>query len=215
MQCLSNQRGHGIGFIGYALENDDLLPYGFFSIPDASEPTGFRQADWMITITSYMTGEEGTYQAGTEAVETFICPSAALPEGTKHYSAHPVLIPTLGFGPPDDRVRLDSQTRTTEIMVSTDGAQVPSIGGDAEANARNIYDGDNLANPGKWFYNSSDSDNEDPIATGPNQDTNAAAGHIRWRHGGNDQAINLLFLDGHAASRQQGAVLNRNIRIDD
>jgi len=213
MQCLSNQRGHGIGFVGYALENKDLLPYGFFSIQDASEPTGFRQADWMITITGYMTDEKATYQNGTEAVETFACPEAGLPQGTKHYSAHPVLIPTLGFGPPDNRVKLSSQQRTTEIMVSADGAQLPSLDGDAEANARNIYDGDNLADSSKWYFNGSDSDNDEEIAVGPNEDTSAAAGHIRWRHS-SDKSINMLFLDGHAETLQQGSVLNRNIRID-
>lgn len=213
MQCLSNQRGHGIGFVGYALENKDLLPYGYYSIADASEPSGFRQADWMITITGYMTGEKATYQNNTEAVETFACPEAALAQGSKHYSAHPVLIPTLGFGAPDDRVKLASQRRTTEIMVSTDGSQLPSLNGDAEANARNIYDYDNLANPNKWYFNPGNTDNDDPIYLGPNEDTAAGAGTIRWRHSSN-QVANMLFLDGHAEAIQQNAAMQRNIRID-
>ena len=213
MQCLSNQRGHGVGFVGFALENKDLLPYGYYSIPDGNEPSGFRQADWMLIITGYMTGEKATYQNGAEAVETFSCPEAALPQGTKHYSAHPVLIPTLGFGAPDDQVKLSSQKRTTEIMLSTDGSQLPSLNGDAEANARNIYDYDNLANPNKWYYNSGAGDNDDEIYLGPNADDASGAGTIRWRHS-SDQAANMLFLDGHAEAVQQTAAAKRNIRID-
>jgi len=219
MQCLSNERGHGIGFVGFALENKDLLPYSYFSIPDASEPTGFRQADWSVTITGYMTGEEATYQAGTEAVETFACPSNALGQGTKHYSSQPVLIPSLGFGGADQQRTLASQTRTTEIMVTADGAQNPAgpggagTEGDAVSDAYQIFDGDGMSDSSKWIFDSSDSDNDDAIANGPNEDTAAAQGHIRWRHGGDD-AINMLFLDGHASTVRQGEVTNRNIRID-
>lgn len=213
MQCLSNHRQHGVGFFGFAIDNKDLLPWAYYSIPDASEPTGFRQSDWMVTISGYIQNEKGTYQASTDASEMFICPSSTLDQGTKHYTSHPVLIPTLGFGAPDDKVKFDSQLRPTEVMVSGDGAQVPTLGGDCEANARNIYDGDNLANPNKWYFDRGATDNDDPIAIGVNEDTIAGAGHIRWRHADN-QAINLLFLDGHASTNQQGDVLNRNIRID-
>lgn len=212
MQCLSNERGHGIGFIGYALENKDLLPYGYYSIEDPPGSGSFVQADWMITITGYMTGEQATYQNNTEAVETFACPEAALAQGTKHYSAHPILIPTLGFGAPDLQVRLASQKRTTEIMLTADGSQLPSLNGDAEANSRNIYDYDNLADPNQWYVKGN-SDNDDPIFEGPNEDSAAGSGTIRWRHS-NNGATNMLFLDGHASTQQIGSVLKENIRID-
>jgi prepilin-type N-terminal cleavage/methylation domain-containing protein/prepilin-type processing-associated H-X9-DG protein len=209
MQCLSNQRGFGVGFVGFALENKDLLPYGYYSIQ--TSPGVFEQADWMITITGYMTGEDATYQNNTDAVDTFACPEAGLPQGTKHYSAHPILVPTLGFGAPDEKIRLSSQRRTTEIMISTDGSQLPSLNGDSEANARNIYDYDNLANPDKWYYDASVADDE--IYIGPNADDASGAGTIRWRHGG-DTTANMLFLDGHAEAVAQNAAQQRNIRID-
>lgn len=209
MQCLSNQRGFGIGFVGFALENKDKLPYGYYSIQ--TSPGVYEQADWMITITGYMTGENATYQNNTQAVETFACPEAALPQGTKHYSAHPVLIPTLGFGAPDDQIRLSSQKRTTEIMLSTDGSQLPSLNGDAEANTRNMYDYDNLGDSSKWYYDASVADDE--IYIGPNTDDASGAGTIRWRHS-NDKAANMLFLDGHAEAIQSESAKQRNIRID-
>lgn len=212
-QCLSNQRGHGIGFTGFALENKDLLPYGYYSIPDASEPTGFRQSDWMLTISGYMTGIDANYQDGDKTVETFACPRAALPQGSKHYSAHPVLVPTLGFGAPDDRVRISSQKRTSEIMLSTDGAQLPSLGGDAEANARNMYDYDNLGDSSRWYYRRNAADNDESAYEGPNVDSAEGAGTLRWRHG-TDNALNVLFVDGHVEVRKSGALLNRNLRID-
>ncbi|MEM9415097.1 MAG: prepilin-type N-terminal cleavage/methylation domain-containing protein [Planctomycetota bacterium] len=218
MQCLSNERGHGIGFIGYALENKDLLPYSFYSIPDASQPGGFRQADWSVTISGYMNAEEGTYQSDTEAVETFVCPSNSLGLGSKHYSVHPVLIPSLGFGAPDNQVKLASQSRTTETMISADGAQLPSgpgadgTQGDAVADAYQIY-GAGMLNTSDWYFDTSDTDNDEAIAIGPNTDEDSSQGHIRWRHGGDD-AVNMLFLDGHAETLRQGSVLNRHIRID-
>ena len=214
MQCLSNQRGHGIGFVGFVLENKDLLPYSYYSVPDASEPTGYRHADWMLTISGYMTGEDANYQAGSEALETFACPNAALAQGSKHYTAHPVLVPTLGWGAPDDQVRLGSQRRTSEIMLAADGAQLPSLNGDSESNARNLYQGDNLSDSSKWYYAGSDTDNDEEIAVGVNTDDDSAGGHLRWRHGGGDNTINMLFLDGHASSIGVGQVYNRNIRID-
>lgn len=214
MQCLSNQRGHGIGFVGFALENKDLLPYGYYSVPDASEPTGYRQADWMLTISGYMTGEEANYQAGSETLETFACPNAALAQGSKHYTAHPVLVPTLGWGAPDDQVRLGSQKRTSEIMLAADGTQLPSLNGDSESNARNLYQGDNLNDSSKWYYAGSSADNDEEIAIGVNVDDDSAGGHLRWRHGGGDNTINMLLLDGHASSIGVGQVYNRNIRID-
>ncbi len=213
MQCLSNERGFGIGFVGFSLDNDDLLPYGFYSINDGTPPAGFRQSDWMVTITGYMTSQEGTYQSDTEPVETFVCPSNGLGTGEKHYTAHPIAIPTLGFGAPDDRIKLSNQRRTTEIALVFDGAQ-SQANGDTEANARNLFDGDNLSDQSKWYFNSSDTDNDDPIAEGPNVDDASGAGHIRWRHGSGNDTINVLFLDGHASSLKQGSLLNRNIRLD-
>ena len=96
-------------------------------------------------------------------------------------------------------------------MISTDGSQLPTLNGDAEANARNIYDYDNLANPNKWYYDASVADDE--IYVGPNADDASGAGTIRWRHS-SDQAANMLFLDGHAEAVAPTAAKQRNIRID-
>lgn len=210
MQCLSNQRQMGTAFAAYTIEYRDELPYGFYSIQQSNG--SFKQADWAVTISGYLTAELGTYQNGTEPNPVFACPSEKFGGGTKHYTGHPVLLPTLGFGAPDDKVNINSQFRSTEIMVLTDGAQRPNLDGDSEANARNIYNGDNLADSSKWFL-SGNSDNDEAIAQGVNEDTEAAAGHIRWRHG--KDGINMLYMDGHAATNKEGDVTNRNIRLDE
>ena len=212
MQCLSNQRQMGIGLTGYALEHKQLLPFG--SVTNPADPD---HSDWMIEISGYIDGGKGTYNSDTEPNPTFICPSNALNTGFKHYSGHPVLLPTKEFGLPDKQMKVDSQARNTEILLLTDGSQVPDgnpdADGNADANAYKIYGTKPLTSTKTWYLDRSASDNEEPIAQGPNTDLRQDRGNVRWRHGSED-ALNVLFLDGHASTYQQNALLNENIRID-
>ena len=210
MQCLANQRQFGIGFTGFALDNKDFLPYGFFSIPDPSEPNGFDQSDWTVEISGYFEGETRNYNDdGVQTSPIMRCPESVLEEGTKTYSAHPILVPTLGFGAPDEQVKWDSQRRPSDIFLTADGVQSPQQGGNAVANPYQLLSG-NLA---EFVFTKGDPTNFDPLPIGPNVDTNAAEGNLRWRHSG-DQNLNLLFMDGHASSEAEGNVLLANVRLD-
>ena len=212
MQCLANQKQHGIGFQGYAMDNKDKLPYGYYSIPDASEPTGFAQADWMLSISGYFDGETRTYSAAGDLESPIMrCPSSTRDLGTKTYSAHPILVPTLGFGAPDEQVKWDSQRRPSEILLSADGTQAQA-NGDAFANLFQMYPLGTLSN---WVFKKSDATNNDAVPVSPNADEIGGIheGQLRWRHGGED-VVNVLFLDGHASGEAQGQLQLRNIRLD-
>ena len=203
MQCLSNQKQHGIGFLGYAMDNKDLLPYGF----------ELDKSDWMRTISGYFENGGTTYSTGGNIENPIVaCPDRALEEGDKTYSAHPILIPTTGYDPtPTERVAWDSQRRPSEIFLSGDGAQLPGFDGDATANAYTMLT--TGLDPAGFAFRRGDPTLNDPLPTGPNEDTNAAEGKLRWRHA-DDTVINVLFLDGHATSEQLGALTYRNVRLD-
>jgi len=215
LKCLSNMKGFGVGFQALTMEQKDLLPYGF--INEANE-----RSDWMITLTGFLEGGDREYATNSEqtiANETFTCPQNTLQLGDRHYTGHPVLLPSFGFGITDDRVKVTTQRRTSEIMLVADGTQVINGApddGDSEANARHLYGYNQLGNKDLWYYSRTADDNDDAIIAGPDKDGGnpfEVAGHLRWRHGG-DSTVNALFLDGHAEARSKTDMLNRHIRID-
>ena len=213
MQCLANQKQHGIGFIGYAMDNKDELPYAYYSIETPPGSGTFEQSDWMLTISGYFEGSKNTYTSGgNQENPVFRCPSSSLDIGSKTYSAHPILVPTLGFGAPDERVTWDSQRRPTETLLSADGLQAQA-NGDAAANLYRMQLP--ILDLPDWVFRKGDATNNDAVPVGPNEDVVSSAneGYLRWRHGG-DQNVNIIFLDGHASSESQGSLLMRNIRLD-
>jgi prepilin-type N-terminal cleavage/methylation domain-containing protein/prepilin-type processing-associated H-X9-DG protein len=225
MKCLANERQFGIGFFGYAQENKDSLPYGSYT--DFGAGTSNTSGDWMLSISGYFTGQTVNNQTGEEPSLTTTCPSAAVEGGEKHYSSHPLLIPDLNnpnfSGPP---ARLASLQRTSEIMAVADGNQitewpaVPDAVGDSFAVLVNMYGWQTyLSNYATEGYLKNDGTDGDPISyTGPTPDADLpdwGAGNFRWRHGasGIGDNTNMLFMDGHAETRGQDDVLNRNLRL--
>ncbi|QDU33476.1 hypothetical protein KS4_15240 [Poriferisphaera corsica] len=212
MQCLSNERQMGIGFAAFSMANDDFLPWGWYWIDSDG-------SDWTIEISGYINSSNSTYETGGKSNPVFQCPSG-LDIGDKHYTGHPILLPSLGWGIPDDKVRYDSQRRTTEIMIIADGTQIPNPGsiyedGNARANAYNVFNGDNLtlSNRDNWLYRSSKTDSDDVVDMGPNTDDYGSEGYLRFRHA-SEKACNMLFLDGHASTVQENDFVLKNIRLD-
>lgn len=219
MQCNANLRQFGTGFYGYAVDYEDSLPWGYWSDyggPGSSNSSG----DWMILTSGYFSAEVGTYDAGTDANATFVCPSAAVPTGTKHYSAHSALLPNLNnTNTPRRPARIASIRRTTELMVVTDGVQITDW-----PQADTFATLDNLFGWQTWFSNyqtdgfmRGDATDDAPISyTGLTPDGDYpswAGGNIRWRHVAGE-AANMLFMDGHAEPKRQAETLNRNFRMD-
>ena len=214
VKCLANQRQFGVGFYGYASDHKDKLPWGFYSIQVPPSSGNFVQSDWMLTISGYFEGSTGTYQDPDDRESPITrCPGSAVDAGTKTYSAHPVLVPNLTPGFEEQRTT-DSQRRPTEIMLTADGAQDPNIGPDGFDAVATAYQ---LLQPtmdlGEYVFRKGDPTNFDPLPIGPNEDTAAAQGHIRYRHGG-DNVVNLLYLDGHASGEQLGTLKKAVARLD-
>ena len=227
MKCLSNQKQFGIGLYGYATENKDSLPFGYYSVESPPGSGSYKQSDWMLSISGYFNGVDATYQGGQAESDITRCPSAAVDLGTKHYSSHPLLIPDLSngnfSGPP---AKIAGIKRPTETFGTADGNQVtqwpgnPDGVGDAFAVMVNLYGWQTyLNNYATAGYLKRDGTDNDPIAyTGPTPDADLpdwGAGNFRWRHGGDGvgENANLLFMDGHAETRGQNSVLYRNIRL--
>lgn len=215
LACLSGVRQHGIGFASYASENKQSLPLGLFSLNLG--PAGFQQGDWTLTLSSFLEGFEQNFDSGNETVgATFICPEATIRGGTKHYSGHPLLLPNFSAAEgTTTTLTLDSQRRPSEILLTADGVQNPAFsGGDATATAFQIYPlNGNRQDFAEFRFNQGDDDNNESVRIGPQEDTAANIGHLRYRHGG-DKTVNVLFLDGHASGVNQGELLNRNVRLD-
>lgn len=229
MQCTSNLKQFGIGFYGYANENKDSLPYGRYE--DFGAGTTNTSGDWMLSLSGYFVGTKTNNQSGEDPSLTTTCPRAAVQSGSKHYSAHPLLIPDLNLteasqfnGPP---AKLSNIKRTSEIMGVADGLQVTewagnpnAVVGDAFATILNLYGWQTyLRTHQTEGYLKNDGSDDDPVAyTGLSDDADNpdwAGGNLRWRHGatGTNDVSNMLFMDGHAEGVKQGDLLNRNIRL--
>jgi len=211
--CLSNLRQHTIGLNAYAAENKNSLPYGFFSIPAGGG--GFNQGDWTTLISGFISGGADTYaeqaSTGQENSKIFTCPSAFSNEGTSHYGSHPLLIPNLSDG--IFPARLDLINRQSEIMIITDAVQVPSNSFNAFATIPFLFGfqlGYQDATAVTTLQNNA-TDN-DLIYQDNLPNENFAGGHIQIRHG-REEAINMLFVDGHASSQKQRSITNKTIRL--
>ena len=231
VKCASNVRQQMIGVFGYATDNRDILPIGYYDL----HPPVY----WSLLISDYTT-QSGTGE--TEHGEMFQCPSASVDQGMLHYSLHPVL----GYDPVRTRTlrnngknvppyfTVDMIKRTTELLYIMDGTQFkdrifvdPDTGDITEYNVyatalrmdgNNIFPAMGLLDSGLcWFIpDDPNGDNDEAIDPGANEDRETSGfgdADIRWRHGGND-ASTFSFFDGHVEKRTQASVLKRNVRPD-
>jgi prepilin-type N-terminal cleavage/methylation domain-containing protein/prepilin-type processing-associated H-X9-DG protein len=212
---LSNQRQFATALFTYATDHKDKLPRGLYSEQDPPGSGQYSQADWMVELSGYLAGGGDTYQSrDSEPLEVFQCPRVSI-GGTKHYSAHPVLMPDTSDGKePDKPYKLSAVQRPTEVIGIMDGTLNPDNNTDAAATAFNLYGWqDYMNNPSKWELQNDATDDE-PIFDDVNEDAgNWSWGYIRWRHGSND-AGNFMYMDGHASTEKQGTVTNRSIRLN-
>lgn len=216
--CLSNERQMGIALMGYVSENDGYLSFGHGD-------TG----TWMQVLTgAHLMGSGNAGSGGGAGVsEVFLCPGAKVPGGIQHYSCHPVMMPRQGQVI-DSRTltepyRLDRARRPSDLLLVTDGMQDTREGGNFGNSAVILYRLDGFSNSmaggylssGKWYFHQGDGDNGQPIKGGSMKEHDIwwRWGEIRWRHVGNE-ATNVLYLDGHAATEKNGDILRRNIRPD-
>ena len=194
-------------------------------------PTGWRQDDhpafrdddtnWVWIISDHLAGTgstRGTRTAGSTN-PIFRDPNAALDGGSVHYSGHPVIfVDVTRTSLPHYRV--EQVARGSEVVLVMDASQVPPAN-NASATAVGIDD------CGLWggdcglvalsldphYYDPDEDDNDEAIDPGPDEDGTAGAAQIRWRQS-RGEAANLLFADGHAATRGRSEVRKKHIRPD-
>ncbi len=190
---VANLRQIGLATLMYADDHDDYFPAGY---------TG--TTDWTLLIQPYLSKAGGTYATTSDYSKVFKCPNGLTTIGHLDYSAHPMLVPDTRSTGLYRRSRL---SRPSETILVMDGCQAWS--GNALSTAYSvqcIYQ----------QYVAGASDNDDPIAPGPNVDdvnTGSSAGFIRWRQRANT-AANFLFTDGHVETLAIGQVKKRNVRYD-
>lgn len=224
LQGLTNLNEIGKTTYAYTVDHNATLPIGARDM--------HPETDWSIILNSYMTGSGDTYAAVEDAnkipqtLPIFRDPNASFPDdGFLHYSAHPVLMPDQAHINDVNlkglfvRYKLARIRRPSEVVLVMDATQNPghkTVKYTAFATTRRI---DNrLLEPSKQptsylFFNPAASDNDDPIDPGPNVDTTANAGNIRWRQSG-DTAANFAFLDGQTRTIQMRDFPKRYIRVD-
>lgn len=244
IQCTSALRQMGIGLYAYSTEYDGNLPISFTNDIDPNSTTANGSVDWAILISSYIQGDgANTYDeaAGSGPVNeeslaantsgVFFCPSRAIDAGRIHYGANAYTMPVYfnGFfnnrpngGTPLGYYSVDFMKRTSEIFWIADAGQ--QVSGTNIGNSFSAMDSiDSGSGDTLQWYSASDTDNEDEIDPGPNEDINnqATISQPRWRHGsgglenGSDGGnCNVLFGDGHAASTSRSEFLKKNYRPD-
>ena len=202
-QGISNLRQIGSAIHLYAAQNRDQLPFG-----TEYNSGGAAVTDWALRLSAgYIAdGLRADYGGGVQRHPIFRDPMAKVktPEGTLHFSAHPVLLPRSDQARP---YTLNRVKRPSELLLVTDAGQDPA-NGNSLARAINI--------PGittTYSPSSASLDNPVNVTAGNNADTNFGAGSIRYRIRG-DAHAKILYVDGHVAVVKQGELKNRNIWAD-
>ncbi len=204
VKCLSGLKQMGFAALAYADENNGLLPHGYLFDTSGADVSG-----WDTLLTGWMSAQGMTFADSVNRSEIFQCPSAGIPQGTRHYSAQPFMMPEINLSTPNPakQYNVARLVRTTEVLMLADAVQNPTTG-----TAATRY----FAIPGAAFqpFDSSRTNNNDPIADdGRNADLAANNGYIRYRHG-SETAANGVHPDGHASSYSQGDILRRNVISD-
>ncbi|MEY3479920.1 MAG: hypothetical protein RIQ71_695 [Verrucomicrobiota bacterium] len=181
--CLSNLRQIGVATIGYAADNDMVLP------PAGSGGT----PEWAVKIASY-TGVDSKKNKSI-----FVCPgceikvdSAASGEVAVTYGMHGGLMPKGG-----EPMALDSVKNASSLILCADMCQNPGNKG---------WSPYSIEKPADFTKISSTTTTDTAIAPGVDKDTGNNAS-MRYRHNG---YANVVMADGSARSFKKGTVMTGN-----
>jgi prepilin-type N-terminal cleavage/methylation domain-containing protein len=175
----------------YASQTGGQLPYSFE--PDIS--------DFSLRLSGFISGRPEVYTTLNVREEIFRDPQAALPGGSTHFSAHPVLMPNRGLGTPYTLNRIERPSQTILVM---DGAQDPASR-NARASASNVTGINVPFTPGP--------EADEAVPPGPNTDGGSGLGNIRWRVR-NNTAAKFAFADSRVEILSIGELKNRHIRLE-
>jgi prepilin-type processing-associated H-X9-DG protein len=192
-QGLSNLRQITLATLAYAGDNKNRFPV----------ISGNRY--FYTELSSYLSGRgNGNNQDGSFS-KVFVDPLAAINGGDNHYTGNNNMV-----GYTTARPITAFRSPSTAVLYF-DGAQVYAPGN---------------AEPGGWAVDNGGLNGDavaaryqtqawldTVVAPGPNDDTNATTGNIRWRHQ-DGQAAKFAFLDGHVAVLKRSEVTRRLFVLD-
>lgn len=218
LTCLSNLRQVGMGVLMYASDNNNLLPAGQWENWYPGD-----DARWYTLINPYMGGEGNTVQTARLDQEdqtltrALLCPSATVDAGHVHYSSNPVTMgrrEDFNKSPGMPHLKLTQLRPSSRIMLAWDGNQQTSPSSPYYGNPQTVAFMTDSSIPSWGRYGLTGiSDNQRyrnlPLDSNRDGTSNADRGRIRWRHG-NNNAVNAVFADGHAATHPYGTLTNNN-----
>lgn len=238
--CLSNLRQIGTGFTMYANDNKGALPPGFWS----NWGPGTDCAFWFTLLNPYLGGQGNTYittglalhnnpknpgwyptsPTSVSLSRAFLCPGAAISDGSVHFSSNPVLVPDqnyMGFYLPKRfpmPIKLGSGHVGSDTVLVFDGGQMLSDHMDAEG-LQGAGDASAVAIAlDNYYFTYSLTLNDAAyrkrvISASPNGDSgqqSLGGANMRWRHQSNN-AANVVYADGHAETMRQGSLTEANM----
>jgi len=224
--CLSNMRQIGQAITGYTADNGLTFPIG--KIGMAWDPASGNGTDWPILLSNYLGVNEGTnWNTRGKLTKAFLCQATPKtdPNARTQYSAHPALLADMyrSSDPMADSpsgitprpYRITGIRNPTEVALAWDGAIAlddPTRPAGTEFLGRVQWTdaGGTFRNYGTWFrslkrdwwFANEPQTTETPIDFADGEaalDSDPNYALPRARHG-SDDAVNHLFVDGHATT---------------
>jgi len=197
-QSISQLRQIAAAFHAYANDNNDRLPRGYSYQPGQTEVT------YVTEVMPYLDEPPSPLQPKRNI---FISPTSALPVPPKAagafipmtYSVHGLLCPDTSNGKP--QFPRSAIIRPSQVILIGDSAQNPT--------SRNSFC--TFKTPTAFAQSGSDKSLNEAIPVGPDSDSPAGLGHLRYRSNGS--AV-VAMADGHVVAMRKGSVTYGNIIAD-
>ncbi|EIP97201.1 prepilin-type N-terminal cleavage/methylation domain-containing protein [Opitutaceae bacterium TAV1] len=204
---ISNLRQIGAALTLYAANNRDMLPYS--NIANA----GGQNTVFALTLSGYLDSTRQTYHGSDSSFnhynDVFKDPSATVPGGSLHFTAHGGLMPSVSGTPFNKpQVKLSSITDPARLAIIMDGSQASEGGAGASISTVGSVSisttrlADYSGNP------------DDPVpASAVKTKDDGIRSYIRFRLRGNT-AAKFLFVDGHVAVKKIGELKYSNLLVE-
>ncbi len=220
LSCLSNLRQIGNGILAYCADNRGQLPVGEWPWDDDKDGVNDGTAYWYTMINPYIGGQGNTTStiniSSSERTLSKIltCPGAPVTNGYNHYSSNPIVMGRRQEAWPIRRpgiphLKINDVKISSEIVLVLEGVQNSNSGNssgvafmmDAGSPFWGMYGTGGISKSQRYRAIPFE-ENREGTSTPP-------LGRQRWCHG-NNNAMNVVYADGHAESHVQGTLIEHN-----